>query len=135
MVWIRWLLAALAPIAVLGVSLAAGLLTMSQLNQGCPQDSMAGGQCVTAEHVTALGVGFFAVVLVAVVGGGWAAALAAPKGKGIAGGLGCFLIAALPCALYVLTEWPELASVSASAAVAASLTLWWIVVRTRRSTP
>ena len=43
MVWIRWLLAALAPIAVLGASLAAGLLTMGQLNQGCPQDSMAGG--------------------------------------------------------------------------------------------
>ena len=88
MVWIRWLLAALAPIAVLGTSLAAGLLTMGQLNRGCPQDSMAGGQCVTAGHITALGVGFFAVVLVAVIGGGWGCSAGRAQGQGHRGGPG-----------------------------------------------
>ena len=135
MVWIRWLLAPLAPIAVLGAALAAGFLTMGQLNRSCPPDSLAGDQCVTAGHITALGVTLYAVILLAVMGGGWAAALVAPKGKGIAGALGCLLVAAVPSALYIMTNWPELASVAATAAVAAALTLWWILVRTRRSAP
>ena len=135
MVWIRWLLTPLAPIAVLGAALAAGLFTMKQLNRGCPLDSMAGDQCVTAGHITALGVSFFAVILSAVIGGGWAAARVAPKGKGIAGGLGCALIAAVPSALYIITQWSELAPVAASAVAAAALTLWWIIVRTRRGAP
>ena len=131
MVWIRWLLTPLTPIAVAAASLVAGLLVMRQLNQGCPPDRMAGGQCVTAEHITALGVTFYAVVLLAVIGGGWVAALVAPRGKRIAGALAGFLVAAVPCALYVMTEWPELAPVAASSVAAAGLTLWWIAARER----
>ena len=131
MVWIRWLLTPLTPIAVAAASLVAGLLVMRQLNQGCPPDRIAGGQCVTAEHITALGVTFYAVVLQAVVGGGWVAALLAPKGKRTAGALACFLIAAAPCALYVMTGWPELAPVAAASVAGAGLTLWWISARER----
>ena len=131
MIWIRWLLTPLAPIAVLGAALAAGFLTMRELNQGCPPDSLAGDQCVTAEHITALGATFYAVILLAVVGGGWAAAWVAPRGKQIAGALAGFLVAAVPCALYVMTEWPELAPVAASSLAAAGLTLWWIAARER----
>ncbi|MCY3639556.1 MAG: hypothetical protein OXH37_00900 [Gammaproteobacteria bacterium] len=131
MVWIRWLLTPLTPIAVAAASLVAGLLVMRQLNQGCPPDRIAGGQCVTAEHITALGVTFYAVVLLAVIGGGWVAALLAPKGKRTAGALACFLIAAAPCALYVMTGWPELAPVAAASVAGAGLTLWWISARER----
>ena len=131
MVWIRWLLAPLAPFAVTAAALAAGLLVMRQLNLGCPPDKMAGGQCVTAGHITALGATLYAVVLLAVIGGGWVAALVAPKGKRIAGALACFLVAAAPCALYVMTEWPELAPVAAASVAGASLTLWWIAVYER----
>lgn len=131
MIWIRWLLTPLTPIAVAAASLVAGLLVMRQLNQGCPTDRIAGGQCVTAEHITALGVTFYAVVLLAVIGGGWVAALVAPRGKRIAGALAGFLVAAVPCALYVMTKWPELAPVAASSVAAAGLTLWWIAARER----
>ena len=131
MVWIRWLLTPLATIAVLAAALAAGLLVMRQLNQGCPAESVAGGQCVTAEHITALGITFYAVVLLAVIGGSWVAALVAPRGKRIAGALAGFLVAAVPCALYVMTEWSELAPAAASSIVAAGLTLWWIAARHR----
>ena len=131
MVWIRWLLTPLAPIGAAAAALAAGLLVMRQLNQGCPRERMAGDQCVTAEHITALGVTFYAVVLLAVIGGGWVAALVAPRGKRIAGTLAGFLVAAVPCALYVMTEWPELAPVAASSVAAAGLTLWWIAARER----
>lgn len=131
MVWIRWLLTPLTPIAVTAAALAAGLLVMRQLNQGCPPDKMAGDQCVTAGHITALGATLYAVVLLAVIGGGWVAALLAPKGKRTAGALACFLIAAAPCALYVMTGWPELAPVAAASVAGAGLTLWWISVRER----
>ena len=131
MVWIRWLLTPLTPIAVLAAALAAGLVVMRQLNQGCPPDSMAGDQCVTAAHITALGALFYAVLLLAVIGGGWAAALVAPKGKRIAGALAGFLVAAVPCALYALTEWSELAPVAATSVAGAGLTLWWISARER----
>ena len=131
MVWIRWLLTPLTPIAVAAASLAAGLLVMRQLNQGCPPDRFAGGQCVTAEHITALGITFYAVVLLAVIGGGWVAALVAPRGKRIAGALAGFLVAAVPCALYAMTEWPELAPVAAAALAGACVTPWWIAVRER----
>lgn len=131
MIWIRWLLTPLTPIAVAAASLVAGLLVMRQLNQGCPTDRIAGGQCVTAEHITALGITFYAVVLLAVMGGGWVAALVAPRGKRIAGALAGFLVAAAPCALYIMTEWPELAPVATSSVAAAGLTLWWIAARER----
>ena len=131
MVWIRWLLTPLTPIAVAAAALAAGLLVMRQLNQGCPPDKLAGDQCVTAGHITALGATLYAVVLLAVIGGGWGAALVAPKGKRIAGALAGILVAAVPCALYAMTEWPELAPVAASSVAAAGLTLWWISVRER----
>ena len=135
MVWIRWLLTPLIPIAVVAAAVAAGLFTMQQLNQACPGGSMAGGQCVTAEHITALGATFYAVTLLAVIGGGLAPAWIAPKGKRIAGTLGCVLIAAAPCALYLMTGWPEFAPVAAAAVIGAGLTLWWIAVRTRKSAP
>ena len=131
MVWIRWLLTPLTPVAAAAAALAVGLLVMRQLNQGCPPDKMAGDQCVTAGHITALGATLYAVVLLAVIGGGWVAALVAPKGKRIAGALAGFLVAAVPCALYAMTEWPELAPVAASSVAAAGLTLWWISVRER----
>ena len=131
MIWIRWLLTPLTPIAVAVAALAVGLLVMRQLNQGCPPDSLAGDQCVTAAHITALGATFYAVVLLAVIGGGWVAAWAAPRGKRIAGALAGFLVAAVPCTLYAMTEWPELAPVAASSVAAAGLTLWWIAARER----
>ena len=131
MVWIRWLLTPLAPIAVAAAALAAGLLVMRQLNQACPPDRMAGDQCVAADHITALGATFYAVVLLAVVGGGWAAALIAPRGRRIAGALAGFLVAALPSALYVMTDWAELAPVAAASLAAAGLTLWWIAAQER----
>lgn len=131
MVWIRWLLTPLTPVAAAAAALAVGLLVMRQLNQGCPPDKMAGDQCVTAGHITALGATLYAVVLLAVIGGGWVAALVAPKGKRIAGALAGFLVAAVPCALYAMTEWPELAPVAASSVAAAGLTLWWISARER----
>ena len=107
---------------------------MRQLNQGCPPDRMAGDQCVTAGHITALGATLYGVFLLAVVGGGWVAALVAPTGKRIAGGLACFLIAAIPCALYVMTGWPELAPVAAASVAGAGLTLWWIAAHLRART-
>lgn len=131
MVWIRWLLTPLTPVSAAAAALAVGLLVMRQLNQGCPPDKMAGDQCVTAGHITALGATLYAVVLLAVIGGGWVAALVAPKGKRIAGALAGFLVAAVPCALYAMTEWPELAPVAASSVAAAGLTLWWISARER----
>ena len=131
MVWIRWLLTPLTPIAVTAAALAAGLLVMGQLNQSCPPDKMAGDQCVTAEHITALGATLYAVVLLAVIGSGWVAALVAPRGKQIAGALAGLLVAAVPCALYVVTEWPEVAPVAAASVAAAGLTLWWIGARGR----
>ena len=131
MVWIRWLLTPLTPVAAAAAALAVGLLVMRQLNQGCPPDKMAGDQCVTAGHITALGAILYAVVLLAVIGGGWVAALVAPKGKRVAGALAGFLVAAVPCALYAMTEWPELAPVAASSVAAAGLTLWWISARER----
>ena len=135
MVWIRWLLTPLTPIAVTAAALAAGLLAMRQLNQACPPDRMAGDQCVTAGHITALGATLYAVVLLAVIGGGWVTAWVAPKGKRIAGSLACFLVAAVPCALYVMTGWPELAPVAASSVAVASLTLWRIAARERNRIP
>ena len=131
MVWIRWLLTPLTPIAVMAAALAAGLLVMRQLNQGCPPDRMAGDQCVTAGHITALGATLYGVLLLAVFGGGWIAALVAPKGKRIAGAVASFLIAAIPCYLYVRTGWPELAPVAAASVAGAGLTLWWISARER----
>ena len=134
MVWIRWLLTPLTPIAVTAAALAAGFLVMRQLNQDCPPDKMAGDQCVTAGHITALGATLYGVFLLAVFGGGWIAALVAPKGKRIAGAVACFLIAAIPCYLYVRTGWPELAPVAAASVAGAGMTLWWISARERART-
>ena len=134
MIWIRWLLTPLTPIAVAAAALAAGLLVMRQLNQACPPDAVAGDQCVTAGHITALGGTLYAVVLLAVVGSGWAAAAVAPKGKRIVGALACMLVAAAPCALYVMTGWTEFAPVAASSVAGAGLTLWWIAAHERART-
>ena len=129
MVWIRWLLTPLTPLAIAAVAVAVGLLVMGQLNQSCPPDKLASGQCVTAEHITALGATLYAVVLLAIIGGGWGAAWVAPKGKRVAGALACLGVTAPPCALYAMTGWPEFAPVAAASVVAAGLTLWWIAAR------
>ena len=134
MVWIRWLLTPLAPMVVAAAALMAGFLVMRQLNRGCPPDGIAGDQCVTAEHITALGATLYGMVLLVIIGGGWSAALVAPKGKRIAGALACVLLAAAPCALYVMTGWPEFAPVAASSVAGTGLTLWWIAARERART-